>query len=99
MELTMSDQGQAAPEGIDLAKAYLDMAAKLREAQTDIARLKAGNGHRLSFKVSEKGAVSVYGLGRFPVTLYGQQWPRLFAEMENILAFIKANEAKLSVKE
>lgn len=54
----------------------------------------------LSFKVSEKGAVSVYGLGRFPVTLYGEQWDRLLSE-ENLpllRAFLTANRAKLSVK-
>jgi hypothetical protein len=95
----MSDQEQTAPQGVDLAKAYLDLMAQLRDAKAENAKLKAGNGHKLSFKVSEKGAVSVYGLGRFPVTLYGQQWPRLFAESEAILAFIEANKAKLSVKD
>ncbi len=53
----------------------------------------------MSFKVSEKGAVSVYGLGRFPVTLYQAQWQKLLAEADNIRAFIGENKAKLKTKE
>jgi hypothetical protein len=50
-------------------------------------------------KVSEKGGVSVYGLGRFPVTLYKEQWTRLLAMADEIRAFITENEAKLKAKE
>jgi hypothetical protein len=50
-------------------------------------------------KVSDKGAVSVYGMGRFPVTLYKEQWLRLLDMAEEIRAFIAANEAKLKAKE
>jgi hypothetical protein len=53
----------------------------------------------ISFKVSEKGGVSVYGLGRFPVTLYQEQWLRLFSEVENLKTFIEENKAQLKVKE
>jgi hypothetical protein len=53
----------------------------------------------ISFKVSEKGGVSVYGLGRFPVTLYQEQWLRLFSEVENLKSFIEENKAQLKVKE
>jgi hypothetical protein len=53
----------------------------------------------LSFKVSEKGAVSVYGLGRFPVTLYQEQWVRLLGVSEDLKTFIKENASKLKVKE
>lgn len=49
-------------------------------------------------KVSEKGALSIYGLGRFPVTLYRSQWEALLAKADDIRAFIKANEAKLKNK-
>lgn len=49
----------------------------------------------LNLKVSDKGGVSVYGLGRFPVTLYKEQWHRLLALAEDIHSFIKANEDKL----
>lgn len=48
--------------------------------------------------VSAKGGVSVYGLGRFPVTLYGEQWALLLAKAPEITAFIAANSAKLSTK-
>ena len=53
---------------------------------------------KLTLKVSEKGAVSLYGMGRYPVTLYGQQWERLLNEAEQIRVFLKANTALLSVK-
>ena len=53
----------------------------------------------LSFKVSEKGAVSVYGLGRFPVTLYFEQWHKLLAHSEELRAFLEANKSKLKLKE
>jgi hypothetical protein len=53
----------------------------------------------ISFKVSEKGGVSVYGLGRFPVTLYQEQWLRLFSEVDNLKTFIEENKAQLKVKE
>jgi hypothetical protein len=50
-------------------------------------------------KVSEKGALSVYGMGRFPVTLYKEQWLRLLAMADEIKAFIAANDASLKTKE
>lgn len=52
----------------------------------------------LTCKVSEKGALSVYGLGRFPVTLYAGQWERLFAAAPQLQAFIKTNRALLATK-
>lgn len=74
--------------------------------QAEIARLKAenealkkGKMHKPSCKVSAKGAVSVYGLGRFPFTFYKSQFFRLKDMMGEIEAFIKANESKLAVKE
>jgi hypothetical protein len=57
---------------------------------------KAGT---LSFRVSEKGAVSVYGLGRFPVTLYQEQWDKLLAQVDDLRGFIEANRASLKKKE
>ena len=50
-------------------------------------------------KVSEKGAVSIYGMGRFPVTLYKEQWLKLLDMSDEIRAFITANGAKLKAKE
>ena len=60
---------------------------------------QAASQRKLTLKVSEKGAVSLYGMGRFPVTLYGQQWERLLGEADQIRAFLKTNAALLSVKE
>jgi hypothetical protein len=53
---------------------------------------------RLSCKVSEKGALCVYGLGRFPVTLYASQWKRLLDSADAIRAFAKENASKLATK-
>lgn len=53
----------------------------------------------ISFKVSEKGGVSMYGLGRFPVTLYLSQWERLVAEVPSLVAFIGEHRSELAVKE
>lgn len=65
-----------------------------------IAMLQAANAPRkLSMKVSEKGALSVYGLGRFPVTLYIGQWDRLLNAATDIRAFAKANAALLTTKD
>jgi hypothetical protein len=52
----------------------------------------------LALKVSEKGAVSLYGLGRFPLSLYGQQWQRVLDMADDIRAFIEANKDRLSTK-
>lgn len=62
-----------------------------------VATMQA-NPRKLSMKVSDKGALSVYGLGRFPVTLYRGQWERLLSEAKAISAFIEANAATLTVK-
>ena len=70
----------------------------------EIARLQAENATLQkakpsgSIKVSAKGAVSVYGLGRFPVTLYASQWEQLFAKQDAIKEFILANVAQLASK-
>lgn len=71
------------------------------EVQAYIASLQvqASKPRTLTLKVSEKGAVSLYGMGRFPVTLYGTQWERLLNEADAIRAFLKANASLLSVKE
>jgi hypothetical protein len=72
------------------------------EMKSELEKLKAQKERKtgdLSFKVSEKGAVSVYGLGRFPVTLYQEQWTRLLGVTEDLKEFIKENSSKLKVKE
>ena len=77
------------------------LAALSPEVQAYIASLqaKADKPRTLRLKVSEKGAVSLYGMGRFPVTLYGTQWERLLNEADTIKAFLITNAALLSVKE
>ena len=55
--------------------------------------------NRMEFKVSEKGGVSVYGLGRFPVTLYYEQWNRLLGAADEIKAFLEENKSKLKLKD
>ena len=73
--------------------------------EAELARLRAENEalkHRatrgINLKVSEKGAVSVYGLGRFPVTLYKEQWLKLLDLADDIRAFIRDNAASLKTK-
>lgn len=73
--------------------------AELERLRAENAALKKGASKGLSLKVSEKGAVSVYGLGRFPVTLYKEQWEKLLSMAEDIAAFIRANESSLKIKE
>jgi hypothetical protein len=74
------------------------MQAEIARLQAENARLATSQVKSLSLKVSEKGAVSVYGLGRFPMTAYGEQWLRLLDFGPQIQAFIKAHKAELSVK-
>jgi hypothetical protein len=69
------------------------MAARIAELEGRLAK-----GGSVTFKVSEKGAVSVYGLGRFPVTLYLEQWNKLLSNAEELKAFIEANRSKLKTK-
>lgn len=64
-----------------------------------IVAMQAAGQRKLSLKVSDKGAVSLYGLGRFPVTLYGTQWDKLLGEAEHIKAFMESNRALLSTKD
>ncbi|MFZ0497811.1 MAG: hypothetical protein WAU49_20765 [Steroidobacteraceae bacterium] len=76
-----------------------DMQSELERLRAENERLKQGGRGKLAMKVSEKGALSVYGMGRFPVTLYKEQWLRLLTMAEEIKAFIAANEASLKSKE
>ncbi len=72
---------------------------ELERLKAENAALKARSAKGLSMKVSEKGAVSIYGLGRFPVTLYKEQWGKLLDMADDIRAFIRDNEAQLKAKE
>ena len=73
------------------------------ELKARVAELEKQQGPRrggeLSFKVSEKGAVSVYGMGRFPVTLYYEQWKRLLAAAPQLQEFMEENKSRLKLKD
>ena len=74
-----------------------DLRAELERLKAENERLKSQRG-RASFKVSEKGGVSVYGLGRFPVTLYKEQWAKLLGMADEIRGFIAEHESELKTK-
>ena len=74
------------------------MRAELERLKAENEQLKSQRGRSVSLKVSEKGGVSVYGLGRFPVTLYKEQWTKLLAMADEIKAFLKAHDAELKSK-
>jgi len=75
-----------------------DLKAELERLKAENERLKNQRGRSVSLKVSEKGGVSVYGLGRFPVTLYKEQWTKLLAMTDEIRDFIKAHDSELKAK-
>ena len=75
-----------------------DLKAELERLRAENERLKSQRGRSVSLKVSEKGGVSVYGLGRFPVTLYKEQWTKLLGMADQIRTFIKEHDAELKVK-
>ncbi len=76
-----------------------DVQKELERLRAENARLKADQKDGLRLKVSAKGAVSVYGLGRFPVTLYQEQWLRVLDIANDIRAFIRENKDLLKAKE
>ena len=76
-----------------------NLQAELEQLRAENERLKKAGGSKLAIKVSEKGALSVYGMGRFPVTLYKEQWLRLLAIADDIKSFIDANNERLKSKE
>jgi hypothetical protein len=75
-----------------------EMKAELEKLRAENARLKQRGSRGVSMKVSEKGGVSIYGLGRFPVTLYKEQWEKLLDMADDIRSFITENHAKLKIK-
>jgi hypothetical protein len=76
-----------------------DTQAELERLRKENAALKKGTSSNVRMKVSEKGALSVYGMGRFPVTLYKEQWLKLLDTADDIRAFLAANDAQLKAKE
>ncbi len=75
-----------------------DLRAELERLRAENEALKRGASRGTTLRVSEKGGVSVYGLGRFPVTLYKEQWLKLLAMADEIRAFIAAHDAELKTK-
>ena len=69
------------------------------KAENDKLKAKAAARSTLSFKVSEKGAVSIYGMGRFPVTLYASQYDRLVKQWDDLAVFVKDNRHLLTTKD
>ena len=88
--------GRVLPDLSALAEQNAMLMARLSEMEAALAAKSAGRA--ISLKVSEKGALCVYGLGRFPVTLYAGQWRRLLAEAKSIEAFLTANAHALTEK-
>ena len=75
------------------------MREELERLRAENAALKKTSAKGISMKVSEKGGLSIYGLGRFPITLYKEQWTKLLDMAEDIRAFLRANDAQLKTKE
>ena len=76
-----------------------ELKAELERLRKENEALKKGASTGITMKVSEKGALSVYGMGRFPVTLYKEQWLKLLDMSDDIRAFIATNEGKLKTKD
>jgi ribosome-interacting GTPase 1 len=76
---------------------YDELKARLAELEKQVdTKKRAGT---MEFRVSEKGGVSVYGLGRFPVTLYYEQWTRLLNAADDLKKFLEENKSKLKLKQ
>jgi hypothetical protein len=76
-----------------------DMKAELERLRKENEALKKGAARGISMKVSEKGGLSVYGLGRFPITFYKEQWTKLLDMADEIRAFMVAHDAELKTKD
>ena len=75
-----------------------DLKAELERLRNENTALKKGVATGITMKVSEKGGLSVYGMGRFPITLYREQWLKLLDMSDEIRSFIKANDGQLKTK-
>jgi hypothetical protein len=76
-----------------------DLKAELEKLRAENDQLKNKGVRGLSLKVSEKGALSLYGVGRFPVTLYKEQWIKVLGMKDEIEKFLQANASSLKTKE
>jgi hypothetical protein len=87
------------PSGRERCMSNEDLENELERLRKENEALKKSASSNIRMKVSEKGAVSIYGMGRFPVTLYKEQWLKLLEMSTEIRAFIAANEAQLKKKD
>ncbi|AXC16255.1 hypothetical protein ACPOL_7057 (plasmid) [Acidisarcina polymorpha] len=76
-----------------------DLQAEIARLRAENDRLKGRSERGVTMKVSEKGALSVYGLGRFPITLYKEQWRKVLSMAAEIEEYIQENDSKLKAKE
>ena len=76
-----------------------DLKAELAQLKAENEALKKSSARGISLKVSQKGAVSLYGMGRFPVTLYKEQWLKILEMSDAIRTFIADNDSQLKAKE
>lgn len=76
-----------------------DMKAELKRLRQENAALKKGAAKGISMKVSEKGGLSIYGLGRFPITLYKEQWAKLLDLADEIKQFMATHDSELKTKQ
>ena len=76
-----------------------DLKAELERLRSENASLKGAAAKGISMKVSEKGGLSVYGLGRFPITLYKEQWTKLLALSTEISTFLREHDSELKAKQ
>lgn len=81
-----------------MSQSYLEIMAQIEKLKAEAKAAKPKAERTISFKVTAKGGVSVYGLGKFPVTLYKTQWEKLMASSDALKAFLTVNDASLSVK-
>ena len=99
---SMDDLAPPDDDGAELTEGSMmsedDIKAELARLKEENERLKARQSRAVSLKVSEKGGLSVYGLGRFPVTLYKEQWTKLLDMADDIRAFLKENDSRLKSK-
>jgi hypothetical protein len=86
-------------QGVSTVDDAQQLKAELERLKAENESLKSRTSRSVSLKVSEKGGLSVYGLGRFPVTLYKEQWAKLLDMADDIRAFMKANDDKLKAKQ
>ena len=77
----------------------VDMVAEIARLKAELAQAKAASSKNITFKVSDKGGISVYGLGqRFPVTLYVNGWEAILNKADELKSFIETNRSRLSTR-